>query len=146
LDSWPQVAAAHMVPFKYNLLRESGRLVPSEVLSARGPWIALAGHRSLCRLRSAALDLAHVGGRRSVAKVRICILCAKQIRSAYLHVLGGDCQESQSELLPSAWTALNQRERAMRFLSCAPADDAFPVVCQIAKTIDVRCERFWSKQ
>ena len=70
--------SGHVVPFPFSLLSSGPSPLPAALLSVSLPWDALLGHRALCRLRAGTLDLAHVNGKKSRAKVRCCLFVTKR--------------------------------------------------------------------
>ena len=74
--------------------------LPAALLSVSPPWEAL-GHRALRRLRTGTLDLAHVSGNKSQAKVRCCIFCNRKTCAPYIRVLG-ECHISRNPELRDA--------------------------------------------
>ena len=118
------------------------RLVP--LLSVSLPWDALLGHRALCRLRAGTLDLAHVNGKKSRAKVRCCLFCNKKTWASYIHVLG-ECQISFRPELCDAAEPLSPRERALWLLNMPPHERLFPAAACVALTIERESKRFWER-
>ena len=102
------------------------------------------GHRALCRLRAGTLDLAHVHGNKSQAKVRCCIFCNKKTWAPYIHVLG-ECHISHHPHLRAADELFSPRERALGLLNAQPHEMLFAPAARVALAIERESKRFWEQ-
>ena len=136
--------SGHLVPFPFSVLSSGPSPLPAALLSVSLPWEALMGHRALCRLRAGTLDLAHVHGNKSQAKVRCCIFCNKKTWAPYIHVLG-ECHISHHPHLRAADELFSPRERALGLLNAQPHEMLFAPAARVALAIERESKRFWEQ-
>ena len=119
-------------------------------MAARCPldWKALHGVRSLCRLRLGLLQLTHIGGRQSSAKVRLCIACTRPTTCPVAHVLLV-CQAlskvREALTYTDAWGPADEG-RLSRLLCLEPSAAGFCELVHLARSIDDLAVEFWKNR
>ena len=58
-----------------------------DILKLNLPWNVLLSQRAVIQLRRGYVELGHVGGRKSTAKIQECIFCAKRYSNVKFHVI-----------------------------------------------------------
>ena len=80
--------AGQRAQLKYTSFQTGVACMHAVAVSASLPWDVLIGMRGWSRLRISDLTLTHREGRRSAAKVQVCIFCSCQVRLSLIHCLG----------------------------------------------------------
>jgi hypothetical protein len=141
--SWRDEVASHTIPFPILELHDTPICINRSILQLPLVWEALLGHRSLCRMRAALIELGHIRGKHSRARARQCIFCDKFYSSLTLHVLGEcDCWTALRSQLPGSWS---QEPKALSraVLTVLPGAAGFAGAATLALAVDSASAKYW---
>ena len=135
-----------MCPFPYcKVVQPSGDLL-SMALRCRLPWHVLVGCGAWIKLRSGALELGHIGGKKSRARLQYCIACDSESTDMYLHsIFRCPVFNAERSALFSCWEVpvRYNREALYVLLQLMPGDTGFVEAISLASSLEQLSVSFW---
>ena len=148
LPAWRAVVARHRSHIPYSQFDGAPGVVVTRLRFLELPSPAGLQVRSWLRLRCGLLDLSHIDGRRSAARVQSCIACGLSVRNPMVHCLSLCSHWSRQRAVFSAClvdgASLSAQAFALRTL-CSSLDlDALVAMAAWAADIDMFVYDFWN--
>jgi hypothetical protein len=147
LPAWRAVVARHRSHIPYPQFDEAPGLVVARLRLEELPTPVALHLRSWLRLRCGLLDLSHIDGRRSAARVQSCIACEGSVRNPMVHCLSLCTYWSIKRAAVLAClvdgASLSTQALALRTLSSSLCLDALVVMAAWAVDMDRFVYDFW---
>ena len=149
-ESWKVVAGRHRAQVPYLVFTASPGGFLEASFGKSLPWDVQLGIRSLIRVRAGLLDYGHVGGRRSAARYRSCVICDAILWRCTNHELGV-CVKLASQraafvVAAGMGQSANSDSINMAILRTRPGVHGFVEAVRLARVLDELSCTFWRER